>query len=82
MDKLRMTPHPTHGGARAGAGRKPAHGVATIRKTIQLTPREWRELERINKVPSQAVRKLLDAYDGQTKTASAAMNAAKEKRKW
>ena len=68
MDKLRMTPHPTHGGARAGAGRKPAHGVATIRKTIQLTPREWRELERINKVPSQAVRKLLDAYEGQKTT--------------
>ena len=76
-----MKTKPTWGGARAGAGRKPAHGVATIRKTIQLTPREWRELERINKVPSQAVRKLLDAYDGQTKTDSAAKRG-EEKRKW
>lgn len=82
MDKLRMTPHPTHGGARAGAGRKPAHGVATTKKSIQLTPREWRRLRKINKVASQAVRKLLDAYEGQTKTDPAAMNAAKEKRKW
>jgi len=62
----------THGGARAGAGRKPAHGAATIRKTIQLTPREWRRLGKINKIPSQAVRKLLDAYDGQTEKDSAA----------
>lgn len=70
MEQLRMTAQ--HGGYRAGAGRKPAHGVATIKRTIQLTPREWRKLERINKIPSQAVRALLDAYDGQAEKDSAA----------
>ena len=71
----------THGGARAGAGRKPAHGVATIKRTIQLTPREWRRLWKVHKVSSQAVRKLLDAYDGQAEIDSAATGAAKEMRK-
>lgn len=48
-----------HGGIREGAGRKPPHGQATVRKTIRLTPPEWTELAEINPSPSQAVRILL-----------------------
>ncbi len=37
----------THGGARAGAGRRPRFGRPMIRKTIRLTAEEIARLERL-----------------------------------
>ncbi len=50
----------THGGARAGAGRKPAPETL-ISKRVYLYPRHVQLLKRIDKNLSAAIRKILDA---------------------
>jgi hypothetical protein len=32
---------PKHGGKRAGAGRKPAHGAPKEQRSVALSPRAW-----------------------------------------
>ncbi len=51
----------THGGARPGAGRKPAPETL-VSKRVYLYPRHVQLLKRLDKNMSAALRKILDAH--------------------